>query len=70
VEAELRRLVLEIEGMEGKLKRLGDQVAFATLRVTFEARTAPSAKTGPFELPFRWLDQLGLRRLMELSNAS
>ena len=41
IEAEVRRLTDEIEGMKGELRNLGDQVAFSTLTVNFFADAPP-----------------------------
>ncbi|MCA9624256.1 MAG: DUF4349 domain-containing protein [Myxococcales bacterium] len=65
VERELARVTVEIEAMEGKLKRLRELIAFSTMTVRFEARGGETV-TKKIRLPFPWLDQLGLSHLLNL----
>jgi hypothetical protein len=65
VERELNRTRADIERMEGQLADLDKQVAYSTLSVHFQ--TASPAVVGPSmqpNLPFIWLHQLGLNRLL------
>lgn len=66
IEKELRRVTEEIELLEGKLKLLKDKIAFSTITVAFEARGS-TIQTTRIKLPFPWLTQLGLPRLLQLS---
>lgn len=66
IEKELHRVTEELERLEGKLKLLGDRVAFSTITVTFEPRGATVAATRP-KLPFPWLQSLNLPSLLTLS---
>ncbi|CAN5688857.1 hypothetical protein BH09MYX1_BH09MYX1_32420 [soil metagenome] len=66
IEKELGRVTEEIESMEGKLKLLRDRIAFSTITVTFEARGATAVRDMPLRLPFPWLSNLGLPRLLSL----
>ena len=59
------RVTVEIEAMEGKLKRLRELIAFSTMTVRFEARGGETV-TKKIRLPFPWLDQLGLSHLLNL----
>jgi hypothetical protein len=66
IERELERVMAEIERMEGRLKYLRDRAQFSTISVTFAARPKELVAKDTFRLPFPWLDQLGLGRLLEL----
>lgn len=66
IEKELHRVTEELERLEGKLKLLGDRVAFSTITVAFEPRGATVAATRP-KLPFPWLQSLNLPSLLTLS---
>ena len=65
IEAEVRRLTDEIEGMKGELRNLGDQVAFSTLTVNFFA-DAPPPNPYPQRTRsrFEWINQVGLERVL------
>lgn len=67
VEAEIRRLSEEIERLEGRRKLLADQVALATLTVTFQGpaeppRPRPRLREGN---RFAWIDRVGAELLLE-----
>ncbi len=64
VEAELGRVTDEIERMKGRLKLLQELAAFSTITVKFTERTRKVQTR--VELPFPWLDELGLHHLLEL----
>ena len=66
IEKELERVASEMERLEGRLKYLKDRAQFSTITVTFEARAAERVAKGTFRLPFPWLDELGLGRLLRL----
>lgn len=67
VEQELNRLSEEIERLEGRLKYLSDRAHYSTITVTFEpVRTDDANPNRVFQLPFPWLEDLGLGRLMTL----
>lgn len=66
IEKELGRITEEIERIEGKLKLLRDRVAFSTLEVMFQSR-GPSLHGRRVALPFPWLGELGLPRLLSLT---
>ena len=65
VEKELGRVTEELERMQAQLKRLRELVAYSTLTVRFEAPQA-EALDRRFKLPFPWLDELGLSRLLSM----
>jgi hypothetical protein len=62
VQKEIARVVEEIERFEGKLRYLSQQVAYATVTVTF--RLAHSGPKRTFKLPWDWLDSLGLEYMI------
>jgi hypothetical protein len=66
IERELERVVGEIERLEGRLRYLRERAQFSTISVTFAARPREVVARDAFRLPFPWLDQLGLARLLEL----
>jgi hypothetical protein len=66
IERELERVVGEIEKLEGRLKFLQDRALFSTISMTFEARAKELVAKDTFKLPFPWLEQLGLGRLLQL----
>src|SRR5262249_2231111 len=65
VERELARVTDELERMKAELKRLRELVAYSTVTVRFEAPHA-EALDRRFTLPFPWLEELGLSRLLKL----
>ncbi len=64
VEAELGRVTDEIERMKGRLKLLQELAAFSTINVKFTERTREVQTR--VELPFPWLNELGLHYLLDL----
>jgi hypothetical protein len=65
VEQQLERVAGEIESIKGRLKRFRELVAFSTIWVQFRPRVAEQVDS-EFELPFPWLRELGLGRLLSL----
>ncbi len=66
VERELERVAGNIESIKGKLKLFSELIAFSTITVNFQARPAESISS-EVNLPFPWLDRLGLSRLLDLN---
>lgn len=66
IEKELGRVTGDIEAMEGKLKVLRDKIAYSTITVSFEPRGASAVRDVPLRLPFGWLGDIGLPRLLSL----
>lgn len=64
VQQQLERITVELERLRGRLRFLADRVAFSTITVRFSERTETRAPQ--FRLPFPWLDNLGLQRLLQL----
>ncbi|MGA2451667.1 MAG: DUF4349 domain-containing protein [Polyangiaceae bacterium] len=66
IEKDLGRMTEEIERLQGELKLLGSQIAFATISVNFEARAAESVHDASLLAPFPWLAELGLQTLLNV----
>ncbi len=66
IEKELGRVTGEIEQMEGKLKVLRDKISYSSVTVSFQARGPGALRDVPLRLPFPWLSELGLPRLLSL----
>ncbi len=65
VEKELGRITEQIERYEGRLKLLRELISFSTITVVFEPRPVDEVGSQVL-LPFPWLNQLGLTRLLSL----
>jgi len=69
VQRELARVTGQIESLKGSLRFMEDRIAFSTITVNFRARPrndTASAAPAAFHLPFPWIDDLGLRSLMDV----
>jgi len=64
VETELARVRTQVEQLEGKLNRLKNRVAYATISVIF-TQVAHAPEEIKVKLPFRWLGRLGLNGLLD-----
>ena len=68
VQRELERITTELEAMRGRQRYLADRVAFSTITINFQALPREAlAEDEVFQLPFRWLHQLGLGSLLEMN---
>ena len=56
-----------LETMKGRLRFLSNRVAYSTITVRFQPRPREALDPDIFRLPFPWLDQLGLRTLLDLA---
>jgi hypothetical protein len=65
VERELERVTRTIEQIKGRLKLLGELVAFSTITVNFRPHAVDRVNPD-VPLPFDWLRQLGLPTLLSL----
>lgn len=65
VERELERVAGEIERIKGKLAMLQELIAFSTITLQFEPRPIDQVDS-QVRLPFPWLEELGLTRLLDL----
>ncbi|MBW2701300.1 MAG: DUF4349 domain-containing protein [Deltaproteobacteria bacterium] len=63
VQQEIARVLEEIEAMEGQLRLLAKKISLATIHVTFRLATAGPKRQ--FNLPWEWLDMIGLERLLD-----
>ena len=68
IQRELERVTGEIEVLEGKLKLLSNRVAYSTIAVTFQPRGNAALQQAPVRLPFSWLGELGLPKLLNLGS--
>jgi hypothetical protein len=68
IERELDRVVAELEHLEGRLKFLQGKAQYSTVTVNFAAQPKEVVTKGTFKLPFPWLDDLGLSRLLDLEH--
>ena len=67
IEQQLARITEELELMRGRQRFLADRIAFSTITVIFRPRPRESLdQPEVFELPFGWLDELGLSNLLDL----
>lgn len=66
VERELNRLSGEIERLEGRIKYLRNRARYSTITVRFRPEQVDDVPNQAFHLPFPWLQDLGLSRLMSL----
>jgi len=67
VEHELERITEVLETIKGRLRFLDDRVSFSTITVYFAPRPTEGVdQPDIFRLPFPWLDELGLRTLLNL----
>ena len=68
VQRELERITTELETMRGRQRYLADRVAFSTITINFQALPREAlAEDEVFQLPFQWLQQLGLGSLLEMN---
>jgi hypothetical protein len=65
VERQLERVAGELERLKGQLKLLRELVSFSTITVRFQP-TGTEHVEQKFHLPFGWLEQLGLGKLLSL----
>jgi hypothetical protein len=66
IQVQLGKVTEEIEVLEGQLKLMRDKIAYSSIAVNFAARGQGALRDTPVSLPFPWLNDLGLPRLMSL----
>jgi hypothetical protein len=66
IQVQLGKVTEEIEVLEGQLKLMRDKIAYSSIAVNFAARGQGALRDMPLRLPFPWLQELGLPRLMSL----
>jgi len=64
IERELARVQTEIDRLEGQLRLLTNQIAYATITLKFHAAVRELPPALKVKLPFAWLHGLGLERLL------
>lgn len=66
IERELDRIKVEIDRLEGRMKFLRDRADYSTITVSFQAKSDEKVGANRPKLPARWLNELGLGRLLQL----
>jgi hypothetical protein len=66
IEAQLERITLEIERILGVLRSLEDRIRYSTIEILFRPKHVEQVTQRDYRLPFRWLNELGVERLMRL----
>ena len=67
VQRELAKVTESIERFKGRLRFLEDRIAYSTIDVRFQPRPREHlTREDPFRLPFGWLQDVGLGRLLDL----
>ncbi len=65
IEEELQRVIAEIEEIRSELEFLEHRTAYSTIEVEFRAIEVEELPDDRVQLPFRWLDDLGIESLLE-----
>ena len=67
VEQQLERITGELESLRGRQRFLADRISLSTITVMFRPQPHDTVdQPEVFQLPFAWLESLGLPNLMEL----
>jgi hypothetical protein len=67
VERQLERITAELESMRGRQRFLADRISFSTITVMFRPQPRDAIdQPEVFQLPFAWLESLGLSNLLQL----
>lgn len=66
IEAQLERITLEIERIVGQLRSFEDRIRYSTIEIHFRPKRTEQVAQRDYVLPFRWLNELGVERLMRL----
>ncbi|MCW5791874.1 MAG: DUF4349 domain-containing protein [Polyangiaceae bacterium] len=64
IERELERVTTQLELLEGRMKVLRELISFSTITLQLQARGTEQAPQ--VQLPFQWLRELGLPRLLSM----
>lgn len=67
IEAQLGRVTEELERLRGEFEQLGSRVAFSQVTVLFQARHVEQVHDEVMRLPFPWLKEIGLEKLLDLA---
>lgn len=68
IQRQLGEVTETIERLEGQLKLLKDKIAYSTITVSFQPVSSQSVAETQMNLPFPWLQELGLSALMAIHN--
>lgn len=67
VEQQLERITAELESLRGRQRFLADRISLSTITVMFRPQPHDAIdQPEVFQLPFAWLESLGLPNLLEL----
>ena len=66
IERELQRITLEIERFEGMRRGMADRISFSTIVMNSSRLPTQVVPGDEYRLPFGWLNQLGVERLLAL----
>jgi hypothetical protein len=67
VQRELERITTELEALRGRQRYLADRISLSTITFVFQPRPREALEQPEiFQLPFGWLEQLGLSNLLEV----
>jgi hypothetical protein len=67
VEQQLERITGELESLRGRQRFLADRISFSTITVMFRPQPHDQIdQPDVFQLPFAWLESLGLPNLLQL----
>ncbi len=65
IETELERITLEVERIRGQLESFEDRVAYSTIVVEFRTIRDDDVPDDDFVLPVAWVNDLGMRSLLQ-----
>ncbi len=69
VETELNRVREEVERLKGRLADLDRRIAYSTIEIAFVEAATPTAKKRRPQAPFRWLDDLGVESVLQITRS-
>lgn len=69
IERELQRVTTEIEQLRAELEQLEQRVAYSTIRIEFRSAHEDELDSQQVQLPFEWLDEIGIEHLMQAPEA-
>lgn len=66
IEQQLSRVILEIERLQATLRGYEERIAYSTINVEFRAKTKDEVPAQEYALPYYWLEELGVNRLLQI----
>ena len=66
IEQQLARVILEIERLQASLRGYQERIAYSTINVEFRAKTKDEVPAQEYSLPYYWLQELGVNRLLQI----